>query len=404
MAPTHPSINRIAFINLEGQVSTVDPTGNNLRVLTDLDSYFQFPAWSPDGTALAAIGGERAKAGLFLLSDQAKPRPTTPLFIDPQQPPFYLYWSPDSRWISFIANDSAGGIGLHLASVADKKSHRVTSGQPFFWDWTPDSQHLLIHTGGNGPQARLAFIDQAGQTTRALPRPALFQAPGVAPSGQRWAYATFSPANSERLVVADSTGEVAEAPYQGALILSWSPRHDRLAFISPSEAIQQFYGPLRLLDLTTGQVEVLAQEMILAFFWAPDGNKIAYLRLSDTYSQEVGLDEADSDSPVHTNGRSPALSPTSQLSEHLVLQAWVVNVATGRQRRLISFEPPSLFVNQFMPFFDQYALSHRLWSPDSQALLLPIVSHRRLHLTVVPIDGSPVHSVAEGVIGFWSWQ
>lgn len=48
----------------------------------------------------------------------------------------------------------------------------------------------------------------------------------------------------------------------------------------------------------------------------------------------------------------------------LRLNLWCVNVESGEQHLITTFEPADLFVNQFLPFFDQYALSHRIWSPD----------------------------------------
>ena len=62
-----------------------------------------------------------------------------------------------------------------------------------------------------------------------------------------------------------------------------------------------------------------------------------------------------------------------------------------------------LFINQVLPYFDQYALSHRLWSPDGSSILLPVVGEDGTEsLHVVPADGSPVRVLAPGSMGFWS--
>jgi TolB protein len=81
----------------------------------------------------------------------------------------------------------------------------------------------------------------------------------------------------------------------------------------------------------------------------------------------------------------------------------VVDIQSGRSQTLLEFEPPALFVNQFLPFFDQYAKSHRIWSPDSQALVVPIITGERVEVCVVPIQGEPLRSVAEGLMATWSW-
>jgi hypothetical protein len=60
-------------------------------------------------------------------------------------------------------------------------------------------------------------------------------------------------------------------------------------------------------------------------------------------------------------------------------------------------------VNQLLPYFDQYALSHRLWSPDSASILLPLVdSVGRDQVVVVPADGSEPRPITGGAKGFWS--
>ena len=44
---------RIAFINPDGQLTTINPDGSDLRVLTQGEQRFQFPVWSPDGSKLS---------------------------------------------------------------------------------------------------------------------------------------------------------------------------------------------------------------------------------------------------------------------------------------------------------------------------------------------------------------
>ena len=61
------------------------------------------------------------------------------------------------------------------------------------------------------------------------------------------------------------------------------------------------------------------------------------------------------------------------------------------------------FTAQVLPFFDQYALSHRLWAPDSSAIVLPLVADdATTGLAIIRPDGSGVRRIAAGDIGFWS--
>jgi len=80
-----------------------------------------------------------------------------------------------------------------------------------------------------------------------------------------------------------------------------------------------------------------------------------------------------------------------------------VDVSTGvvRSERVVRLG--SHFVNELLPYFDQYAQSHRLWAPDSASILLPLVDAiGRTRLVVVPADGTDSRPIADGLSGFWS--
>jgi TolB protein len=81
---------------------------------------------------------------------------------------------------------------------------------------------------------------------------------------------------------------------------------------------------------------------------------------------------------------------------------FVVDVTTGDGLQLAAFTPTVTFLSQFLPFFDQYALSHRLWSPDSTALVLPIQVQDEAHIFVVPVNGGQPQEIVQGDMAFWS--
>ena len=90
-------------------------------------------------------------------------------------------------------------------------------------------------------------------------------------------------------------------------------------------------------------------------------------------------------------------------SEALRLALHVVDVHSGHSKAITVFQPWTLFVNQFLPFFDQYALSHRIWSPASDALVIPMAKGNTVQIDVVPINGGPAKPIAEGMMATWSW-
>jgi TolB protein len=62
-----------------------------------------------------------------------------------------------------------------------------------------------------------------------------------------------------------------------------------------------------------------------------------------------------------------------------------------------------VFAAQVLPYFDQYALSHRFWSSDSRSIALPLTADDGTSaIVVIPADGGTTTLVADGVAAAWS--
>ncbi len=399
-APADPNaVNRIVLVNQNGQLETIDPFGTERRMLTNSRARaYQFPTWSPDSQTIAAIGSSTAGGGIYLLDDETDSTPREVVFSERSAAPFYLYWSPDGSKISYLANDPSEGIGLNLVDAQpDGMQSLIATGSPFYWNWTNDSRQLLIHSGSRSNEARLAMIDESGENIgSAVAAPGLFQAPGISADGRYWAYSQFGDGGSSWLVVEDrETSERIEQRHGALAALSWSPTANQVAFISGASEELSFWGPLRVLDVATGEMKQLSAETVLAFFWSPDGQQIAYISvpaLNGFDSMEASLFDA----------KTQRLSRgAAQQSFELSLS--VVDVATGQGLRLAGFTPSPLFLRQFMPFFDQYALSHSIWSPNSDAVVLPIILNGEDRVVAVfPTNGGRMREVGLGDAAFWS--
>jgi TolB protein len=271
---------------------------------------------------------------------------------------------------------------------------------------------MLIHTGGNGHLARLLSIDiHSADRYEGFGRPGLFQAPGIAPSGRYWAFDEEDSDGGRHLVITSHTRETRLAlEHVGGVAFGWSPTSDLLAYICPTRSFHHFYGPLRLFDVASQQQRILADETVLAFFWSPDGQQIAYL----TMATAPPLAHAGGWAPgngVSSNGQRngsnghmppPHTSVRPSTEDDPILNMWVVDVQSNQRRLLTAFQPSEEFVTQFMPFFDQYILSHRLWSPASDALVLSIVADQRPQVMIMPLNGDQPRIIAEGSMAFWS--
>lgn len=403
-ASSEARINRIAIINHEGQIETMSPTGTDRRVLTLRSdrTFFQFPAWAPDGRRLAVVGNQPSGGSLYVLEDVARigSLAERQVYFSDDQPPFYLYWSPDSSYVAFLANHSRNLVGLNVvAGDGSEDSRLLATGSPFYWDWSRDGRQMLIHSGRNRADESLALIDIEGQMMADnLAVPGNFQAPGIGQDGRYWAFAEQTSDGMSALVIVDTqSGERQAYEQGGSLALGWSPARNQLAFTHGPLNGHPYWGPLRWLDVATGEVRVLSMQTVLAFFWSPDGRSIAFITLSRDANDD-GINARKGD------GRrmSRAAAAPAQQPNRGMLTLSVIDVESGTGLRLLDFLPTAVYLSQFLPYFDQYALSHRIWAPDSSAIVLPVREDDAGHILVVPVGGGRPYRLADGEIAFWS--
>lgn len=405
--PTTSSLanDRIVFITTDGEIATISPNGQNTRTLTDTDKRFQFPAWSPDGQYVAAIGSNRDGAGVYLVRDQGPGGDLDERFFSRNRTPIYLYWSPNSKSLSFIANHSFGDLALYLMPVEGEPEARILgTGRPFYWNWFSSSEQILIHSGGAGENARLALLNVTEEESEEVVGiPGFFQSPAVSADGRFWAYAEEHDGGLSWLTVWDREQDAVERRrHAGLIAMGWSPSKAQLAVISGRPDANNFYGPLRMLDLETGREEMISRNMVLSFFWSPNGRYLAYISL-DSATTDVQVQGGSKSIMAKTGGQPGNFNLIQDGLAHR-FQLHVVDFTNGENRLLAHYTPTFLFLSQFLPYFDQYAHSHRIWAPDSRALVLPMRLDERNQIVVIPVDGSPYQPIANGDMPFWSQQ
>lgn len=398
--------NRIAYIDPTGRLATVRPDGGDPQVLTGTGERAQFPAWGPSGERIATIVATPAGGVVRVYDLRTGLEPAvTELYRSRDEAPFYLYWSPDGGTVSFLATHPEGGIALRLADAAGDDERVLAVGQPFYWQWAGDGSRLLLHSGFAGPGSRLGFTEAAADTlAENLADPGFFQAPGISASGRWIAYGARAADGSGVVVLSSSPGEAdavrRELPHRGRAAMAWSPVGDVLAVMSPLQPAPVPFGPIQLLDAETGELTTATERPALAFFWSPDGRHIAYF--TPPPRRPGGEIAGDGELRV---GQAASARQVQQAPTLLALR--VVEVAEGApvegaDRELALFTPSRSFLGQFLPFFDQYALSHRLWAPDGSAVVLPAVgTDGSVHVTVVPLEGE-ARIVVEGDTPFWN--
>lgn len=89
------------------------------------------------------------------------------------------------------------------------------------------------------------------------------------------------------------------------------------------------------------------------------------------------------------------------------MQWRVINVDTEEDRGYAAFNP-NYQMRYVISSFNQYAQSHRLWSPDGRYLVYADQDDARVE-RIWMVDtfaerGTDPIFVAEGTMGFWSWE
>lgn len=393
----------IAYVGADGNVFVSDQGGGSLMQLTE-DAFFpeseaadfllyQFPTWSRDGSKLAFSGlnrdGAQATSELFIADIDRDE--VSSVYTSATEHPFFLYWSPDNSNLSFLSTAENDQI-LILQSIAAEGGARTVldADSPYYWTWAPDGRIMLVHAGGTGSTPdRLAFLRVDGDVIeQALDwRPASFQTPAWSPDGGHIALAEADEEGNNSIVVTDAAGNNRETvgTFEINTAFAWSGDGAQLAFIAGEEQLSAgSIGPLHVFDLETSD-DLVLEDSVMAFFWSPDGEEIAYFR------------------PVLSG--PPPEGDGGETTTTLLLDLNVLEVASGESRHLYTYQPTEQFI-AVLPYFDQYHQSATIWSPDNNNLVLSFADDQgNPGIAVVAASGQLQPRVlAQGVLAFWSWK
>ena len=399
-----PAVNLIAFVDADGAVKTMLPDGSGVsQVSPSVEGFFTWPTWSPDARTLAYSGVVNADGAAQLnlyaaeLDGNGDDDGELHRVIYAAEPGdvgllaqgviHYPLWSPDGTHLAFIAAAS-DGLSLYIDDLSDDPGalHLLDDG-PLWMAWADDGAALAVHRGSDH------FLVDARDGFRAI---------GLNIEAQGYRVPAWKPSASAITVLVEdgvatanvSADGVAEAPTplrdaRGEAAFLWSPSGAHLAVSDAARrflyrgAVMSAYRRLAIASESAPQSADEIRQPILAFFWSPDGSRLAYITLSDTEG---------------------------------ALRCIVVDMDSRERRAALDFVPSPEQQSLFQ-FFDQYAYSHSVWSPDSANLVFAgnIVGsaatasggahpgHRGFHIIVVDAEGaSTPQLVGEGIMGFWS--
>jgi TolB protein len=370
-APGPLQVDRLVVVDSAGRVVTVDRDGNNERVLSAEGELPFQPVWSPDGTRIAY--SSRAASPGFVVVDAATGEQTR---ADTGSASFYFSWSPQGNRLGSLRNGPTG-IVFEMVDVGDELSIREADvGQPFYFAWSPEGDELVVHVGANRLDV-LSPSPQAGDPETLAPAPGIYRAPqwldlGVVSALER-------DGGVQVAFIARDGAETPIVTVQGVVQFEASRDARRLAVMSfdgegGGSVSVLFQGDeplpanrLYVVDTATGEATQVTTEPALAFFWSPDGTKLLVMELAEEQGRvqwSVWEDGVSTPGPV--------------------------------------FTPSAAWITEFLPFFDQYAQSMRLWAPDSTAYAFAGRIDDEAGVWVVSADGGEPDRVGDGSWVSWS--
>ncbi len=350
---------------------------------------YNWPTFSPDGNQVAYSSATHA-GGSPLYGIHAYDlgrRAAITIFQTPDQP-IYLSWLPGGHRLFFLVSDGTT-LKLMLAEAREGKPVRIIlTGQPLFYDWNQAANELAFHyvpaEGTGGEQTGLMSVtDRDQRVVKTLAAGAApFRNPAWSPDKSHLAYVVDRKNGQVALVVANADGSspremVGLAPRTTSF--SWSPDSKQIAFSTLRDEGAMSYDGVNLLDLASGNISTLVSDPVIAYYFSPDGRRLAYIgatEVSNTWN---------------------------------VIELGGAKAAGRRLGNFVATRSESVAYR----VFDQYTLSHRVWSPDSRALVfagvmlkegmaLPSGAMPPSSVWMLPVDGAPPQSLAEGDVAFWS--
>jgi TolB protein len=348
-------------------------------------------AWLRDGSlAFAAVvrSGDDASSEIFL--QRTPDQPPQRIAGNDEHFVIYLYGSPTPcsgrsgcPALAYLIEEE-NGVGLRLVVTEDgvPQDLLVAVGRPFYLSWSPDGERILWHTGGalrDNPAAEIGLYHVMQDRRRVLPfPPGTFLAPAWSGQSDYWLGVTGSDGANRFQHIRSDEAETLVATAGREIVFVPAPDGRRVAYAVRDADIPAAYGPVHVVDLETGKTIQLTDDAfaVLGFFWSPDGGRIAYLsRL--------------------------------ELPDSVWMQWRVFDPESGRDRGFAAFHPSPLM--RFMIHsFNQYAQSHRFWSPDGRYLVYAerddAGADRVWLVDTEGEKGSDPVLVDEGSIGVWSWR
>jgi TolB protein len=358
MTPTPVPVaeQRIVYVSDDNSIFTINADGSSRRQIVGGASsgggvfagplsqetvLYTWPTWSPAGDRLVVsrapgpVGSSVAALALIepLSSEETYIQISRRGPVDRVADGAFHYemWSPDGERLALIApNQASDSLELTEPALDGGEPEFIARDAPLYIQWSPDSKLLAVHD-----QQHLIIRDLDGDREDLHRASLSYRVPSF--SADSASIALVADVEGEQHLISrkiDGGEETRLWRVSTGAVFAWSPTDPDIIAATVRSALLSFdYDGLAVFDVATGVRRVIYEGEVFAFWWSPDGSRIA----------------------VVTDGRD-------------FFQWEVIEVESGDVMELAQFRPAPDFVT-YLQFFDQFGPSHQVWSADSTSLV-----------------------------------
>ena len=405
---TQATSGKIAVVGMDYNIYSYDVAQSDLAPITtnaNRTRRYQWPTWSRDGRLAyfcCDLRVTRDLSSIAYISDDGI-SPGEVAYEGANETIIHAAWSPAHcddgtacRELALLINDVVrGGISIEMLTnnTEETRSRTIGVGSPFYYNWNPDGTRMIFHRNNDS----IDIFDMVNNDVVSSLReqsPGTYQSPAWSPVDNRVLYGVAGESGTDLVVADDDNTQALVTGINGFVSFLWSPDGRYIAYRSLQE---NNIGSIFVVDAETGEtITSTITDGVLAFFWSPDSRKLAFVSVNDRAGRNAKVQALARQHFVQDNER--------------IEFVWSkLDIATGEAIRLSSFLP-TYEMQYMLTYFDQFAPSHRIWSPDSRYLTYSTVVdlETQPRAVVIQLDTEnlqdPRTEIASGVFSVWSFD
>jgi Tol biopolymer transport system component/DNA-binding winged helix-turn-helix (wHTH) protein len=282
--------------------------------------------------------------------------------------------SPDGKFLAYSDN-----TGLYLKEIHTGETHRVTLPQNFSTevnDWFPDGSHLLVHHEEQPGKQSLWSVSIFGGSPRLLTDDGSLGA--ISPDGTRIAFHRGGFGQEEWVMRSDGTDQVKVAAAKPSWVggPTWSPDGNRIAYIRDTETYNARVTAVEVNDWRRGSAQTFFSDNRLgpSLHWLPDG-RLVYV---------MGDDIDHHGASIWTIPFPPSGKPAEPPKRVTRGVGWIWQLGASHDSKVLTFlrenSVSSAYLADLAPDGTQLLAHRRLtldenenepfaWTPDGKAVL-----------------------------------